>query len=107
MCVASGYDGLSRTFPSLAGNLYVEFLLDALLQHDADAVLGYVLLAGLQRLWGKVLQDLQLVLALPNQGSQGDGNGQAYHASARNAYSHGVLQDVGTQLGLYVFRTAA
>lgn len=50
---------------------------------------------------------IELVFALADEGTEGNGDGQADHASAGNTYTHGILQDVSTQKDLYLLRTAA
>ena len=58
---------------------------------------------GFHRFGVAVLQHLQLVFRLARQGTQRNGDGQAYHARPRYAYPHCVLQDVGAQPGFNLF----
>ena len=92
-------DGAGGMATSLAQDLNIQFVAFALLELDVDASLINVLLALLDGLGTNVLDDLELVLALADDGAQGDGDGQADHACAGDAHAHGVLEDVGTQQG--------
>ena len=58
-------------------------------------ILVDVLLPLLKRFGGDVLEYFELVLRLADDGTQGDSDGQAYHASAGDAHAHGVFEDVG------------
>ena len=100
-------DGAGGMATSLAQDLNIQFVAFALLELDVDASLINVLLALLDGLGTNVLDDLELVLALADDGAQGDGDGQAYHARAGDAYAHGVLEDVGTEQCRDFFRSRA
>ena len=105
--VTAGDDGRSLLVACAADNLDVEFLGDAFLLFYEDAVLSEVLFARLERLGGEVLEHLKLIVALADEGTEGDGYGQSYHACSRDADTHSVLQDVCTQQSLYFLGAAA
>ena len=63
--------------------------------------------AGLYGLGSAILQHLQLIGGLAYQGTQRHSNGKPNHACAGNAYPHGILQNVGTQLEGNLLRSAA
>ena len=65
--VTAGDDGSLFLVASLADHLDIQFLADAFLQGDADALLGDVALAFLQSLGGQVFQHFELVGAFADQ----------------------------------------
>ena len=84
-------DGLCTVVASRDLYLNVEFVAALVLQADRDVAALDVLLAFGQRLRGEVFDDLQFVLRLANDGTEGYGDGQSDHARAGNAHSHGVF----------------
>ena len=100
-------DGAGGVSAALADGFDIELVAAVLFQVDNDAVLVDEALALFHGLGGDVLEHLELVLALTDDGAQCDGDGQAYHAGAGDAHTHGVLQDVGTQQDGDFLRTAA
>ena len=107
MGMATGDDGTGLTVGGTDDDLGIELVAAALFLTNGDAVLTHVAPAGFQGLRGQVFQHLQLVVALADEGSEGYGNGQAYHASAWDADTHGVLQNVTAQQHLNPLRATA
>lgn len=95
-------DGGLATPLSLAGHLDVEQFADVRLHADVDAVLGDEALAFGECLGREVLQHLQLVFRLADEGSQRNGDGQTYHAGAGNADTHRVFQEQNKNLAGHV-----
>ena len=105
--MASLDDGGLATPLSLTGDFDVKQFADVRLHTDVDTVLGDEALAFGECLGREVLQHLQLVFRLADEGSQRNGDGQTYHAGAGNADTHRVFQDVARQLGSDFFWSAA
>ena len=104
--VRSGDDGAGLVLSALDDDFDVELLSDASLELDVDAPFVDEALASLERLWGEILQHLELILAATDECAQGDGDGQAGHASAGYADAHSVLEDIGAEQGSDALRLA-
>ena len=105
MRMTAGDDGGGCVASGLAGHLDVKLLGDVFFQFDADVVrVGNKLFALLQSLRCEIFDDLQLIFAFADDGTERNGNGQAYHPRTGNAHPHGVFQHVGTQPYLYLLR---
>ena len=105
--VSAADDGRGLVVARAAGGFDVQLLVDVFFQGDADALLVDELLAFVHGLGRAVFEHLQLVVRPPDEGAQGDGDGQAYHARAGDADAHGVLQNVGAEAGGDAFGAAA
>ena len=93
--MTSADDGRRTASGGFTADFYIQFLRDTFLQLDVNPVLTDEPLSGFQTFRRKVLDDLQPVVRLPDQDTQGNGDRQPDHPCARDAHSHGVLQDVG------------
>ena len=87
----------------MADHLDIEFI-HLLLQGNRDALSLHHGLALSQSLGAEIFQHLQTVGRATDQRAQGDSDGKAHHPRARNAYTHGILQDIRTQIDLYPLR---
>ena len=105
--VTAGNDGRSLLVACRTDNLGIQLFVHILFLLDDDAVFGHIVFALSQRCRRQILEYLQLIVALADKCSEGDGDGQAYHTRSRYAHTHGIFQDIGTQQGLYSLRTAA
>ena len=105
--VASGDDSRGLLLPRRRDDFDIEFLGNAFLELDVDAVLRDKALAGLQCFGRQVAQHFKLIFALADQGAQRDCDGQAGHAGAGDAHAHGIFQDIGAQQRLDLIGPAA
>ena len=88
-------------------DLDIEFLLDALLQGDRDALFVDEAAPFGYSLGRYVAQHLQLVFRPTDQCSECYGERQTDHSRTGNTHTHGVLENVGTQQYLEPFGPTA
>ena len=106
--MSSADDSGRHVVSACAGHFDVKFLFDVVFQCNVDAIgFGYHLFAFFYRFGCAVFQHFQLVFRFSDECAEGNGDRQPYHACARNAYAHGILQDVRTQVDVDVFGLAA
>ena len=98
-----GYNRGSPLLPVPACHLDIKFVY-ILLEPDMNLLVGYHPLALFQSLRSKVAQYLQFIFRLADQASQRNGDRQAYHPRTGNPDSHGILQDIRTQINFNAFR---
>ena len=99
-------DGCSLLALCFADDFDIELFFDSVLQGDVDGLRVDELLAFFHRFRSAVLENFQLVFALADKRTEGDGNRETNHTCARDTHTHGILQDVGTKQCLNLFRTA-
>ena len=105
--MTTGNDCLLALIASRNGHLDIKLIAFPLLKADSDTVLTDKPFPFVQCLRRHVFQHFQLIVALADECSQRDGDGQSDHACAWYSHTHGILQDVGTQQGLYLLRATA
>ena len=101
--VLSGYARLGLVAACGARHCDVELVGRVVLELDAYAPFGYVLLTLVHGGACAVLQHLQAQLGPADERAEGYGYGQAGHARAGYAHAHGVFQNVGAQVHPYAF----
>ncbi len=89
-----------------ADDFDIELFFDSVLQTDVDGLGINQLLAFFYGFRSTVLQHFQLIFALADEGTEGDSDRKTNHTCTRDTYTHGVLQDVGTEQCLNLFRSA-
>ena len=103
----TGNDSCSSAISGIADYLDIEFIYIALLQLDADVCILDILLAQLQGIRSKILENLEFILRLSDEGAERNCDRQTDHTGARDTHTHRILEHVRTQEHLDALRTLA
>ena len=77
--------------------VHVEFAGGIFRERYVDAAAVDVLLALFDGFGGDTREAFEFLLGTADECAEGDGDGEAHHAGAGDAYAHGVFQHVGTE----------
>ena len=103
----TGNDSCSSAVAGIADYLDIEFIYIALFQLDVDVSILDILFAQLQGIRSKILENLEFILRLSDEGTERNCDRQTNHASAWNTHTHRILEHIRTQKNFNTFRALA
>ena len=103
----TGNDGCGLCIICIAAHLDIEFIHISLLQLDVDVGILDELLTLLQAVGSQILEHLEFILRLSDEGTERYGDRQANHTCAWNTHTHRILEHIRTQEHLDSLRALA
>ena len=101
----TGNDSCSSAVAGIADYLNIEFIYIALFQLDVDVSILDILLAQLQGIRSKILENLEFILRLSDEGTERNCDRQTDHTGSWNTHTHRILEHIRTQAYLDALRT--